>query len=115
MAARVAPHDLPVAPRPLAPAPPLEPETVLEPAPGADDRWRRALDVAVATTGLLLTAPVLGAAALALYVESPGPVLFRQERMGRHGRPFQLLKLRGMWHDASERFPELYDYRRDEI
>jgi lipopolysaccharide/colanic/teichoic acid biosynthesis glycosyltransferase len=110
MAAPVAPTHLRVVVRPRP-----SPESTLRRPSEGDDRWRRALDVTVAATGLVLTAPVLALAALALYVESPGPVLFRQPRMGRHGRPFELLKLRGMWHDARERFPELYDYRRQEV
>lgn len=52
---------------------------------------------------LLLVAPVIGAAALAVKLTSPGPVLFRQRRVGVDGRPFTLLKLRSMYVDAEER------------
>jgi lipopolysaccharide/colanic/teichoic acid biosynthesis glycosyltransferase len=44
----------------------------------------------------LLAAPLLAAAALAVAVSSKGPILFRQRRIGQHGRPFDLLKLRSM-------------------
>jgi lipopolysaccharide/colanic/teichoic acid biosynthesis glycosyltransferase len=56
----------------------------------------RALDVVLAGTGLLLTGPVLGLAALAIKLESGGPVLYRQRRVGRDGHEFELLKLRTM-------------------
>ena len=56
----------------------------------------RALDVALAGTGLALASPVLALAALAVKLEDGGPVLFRQARVGRHGVDFELLKLRTM-------------------
>jgi lipopolysaccharide/colanic/teichoic acid biosynthesis glycosyltransferase len=56
----------------------------------------RALDVAGATLGLALAAPVLGAAALAIKLEDGGPVLYRQRRVGLRGREFDLFKLRTM-------------------
>ena len=67
------------------------------------DRVRRALDVAVSGTLLLAAAPVLGVLALAVRATSPGPAFFRQERVGREGRPFRLLKLRTMVADAAAR------------
>ncbi len=56
----------------------------------------RALDVAIAGTGLALASPVLGLAALAIKLADGGPVLYRQTRVGRDGRDFELLKLRTM-------------------
>jgi lipopolysaccharide/colanic/teichoic acid biosynthesis glycosyltransferase len=56
----------------------------------------RALDVAIAGTGLVLASPVLAAAALAVKLEDGGPVLFKQTRVGKDGRDFELLKLRTM-------------------
>jgi len=56
----------------------------------------RALDVAVAGVGLVLASPLLGLAALATKLESGGPVLYRQTRVGRHGEDFAVLKLRTM-------------------
>ncbi len=56
----------------------------------------RALDVAVAGSGLVLTSPLLGLAALAVKLEDGGPVLYRQVRVGRDGEDFELVKLRTM-------------------
>jgi lipopolysaccharide/colanic/teichoic acid biosynthesis glycosyltransferase len=56
----------------------------------------RALDVVIAGTGLVVSSPVLGLAALAVKLEDGGPVLFRQTRVGRGGADFELLKLRTM-------------------
>ena len=61
---------------------------------------RRAFDVAVASAALVVTAPVLAVAALAIRLESPGHVLYRQRRVGLHGREFDVLKLRTMVHGA---------------
>ena len=71
-------------------------------SPSADG-VRRALDVAVSGALLLVTAPLLGVLALAVRATSPGPALFRQERVGRDGRSFRLLKLRTMVADAPAR------------
>ncbi len=57
---------------------------------------RRAIDVAAAVTGLVLLVPIVVLAALAIKLTSRGPVLYAQERLGRYGRPFQMLKLRTM-------------------
>jgi lipopolysaccharide/colanic/teichoic acid biosynthesis glycosyltransferase len=61
---------------------------------------RRLLDITVATAGLLAFAPLLALIALAIRVESPGPVIFRQRRLGRGLRPFTVLKFRTMRHEA---------------
>ncbi len=56
----------------------------------------RAADVVVAGVGLALTSPLLALAALATRLESGGPVLYRQLRVGRDGEDFEVLKLRSM-------------------
>ncbi|MFB3739851.1 MAG: sugar transferase [Candidatus Velamenicoccus archaeovorus] len=58
---------------------------------------KRAFDIAVASVMLVLTAPILVLAALAVRVSSRGPILFRQTRVGKRGEPFQILKFRTMY------------------
>ncbi len=66
--------------------------------------WRRfgkrAFDIVVSATALILLAPVLVLVAIAIWLGSPGPALFRQERVGRGFRPFRILKFRTMVVDA---------------
>ena len=57
---------------------------------------RRALDIAVSALALALTSPVVVAAIVAIRLESSGPVIYRQRRVGMHGRSFDVLKLRTM-------------------
>jgi len=64
---------------------------------------RRAVDVAVSATVLLLASPLLALAALAIRLESRGRVLYRQRRAGLHGSCFEVYKLRTMV-DGAERF-----------
>jgi lipopolysaccharide/colanic/teichoic acid biosynthesis glycosyltransferase len=61
---------------------------------------KRAMDVTLASLGLLLGGPVLVAAMAAIRVESPGHPIYRQRRVGRDGRAFDLYKLRTMVHGA---------------
>jgi lipopolysaccharide/colanic/teichoic acid biosynthesis glycosyltransferase len=72
-------------------------------APGARESrpvLRRLVDIAISATALVLLSPVLALAALAIYLESRGPVIYRQRRVGRGGVPFDVLKLRTMVHGA---------------
>ncbi|HOX43461.1 MAG TPA: sugar transferase [Myxococcota bacterium] len=62
---------------------------------------KRSMDLAAAGVGLAALAPLLGAIAVAVKADSPGPVLFRQRRLGRNGEIFELLKFRTMKHGAS--------------
>jgi len=61
---------------------------------------KRALDLGLAALGLLGVAPLLAWCALRIRLDSPGPVLFAQQRIGRGGRPFTFYKLRSMRADA---------------
>jgi exopolysaccharide production protein ExoY len=77
---------------------------------------KRAFDLVASLLGLILVAPVLAVLAALICLESPGPPLFRHERVGLGGRRFGCLKLRTMRTDAEEQLranPALYDeYRR---
>jgi len=57
---------------------------------------RRAVDIVVSSCALLISSPVLAVAMLAVRLESRGLVIYRQRRVGRDGRPFDVLKLRTM-------------------
>jgi lipopolysaccharide/colanic/teichoic acid biosynthesis glycosyltransferase len=61
---------------------------------------KRALDLVLAALGLVLGAPVLLAAMVAIRLESPGHPIYRQRRVGKDGREFDLYKLRTMVHGA---------------
>ncbi|HUB74746.1 MAG TPA: sugar transferase [Solirubrobacteraceae bacterium] len=63
---------------------------------------RRLLDIVVSASALVLSAPALAAATIAIRLESPGPAIYRQRRSGLHGREFDVLKLRTMV-DGAER------------
>ena len=61
---------------------------------------KRAIDVCVSLTLVILTLPLMLLTALLIRLDSPGPVLYRQQRLGLHGEPFTLLKFRSMANDA---------------
>src|SRR5436305_14150091 len=63
---------------------------------------KRSFDLAVATTCLFLLAPLLAVIALAVRLSSPGPILFRQPRVGRRGEKFEMFKFRTMSDGADE-------------
>ena len=83
-----------------------------------EDRWqeivRRALEIVVGLILLILTLPIMAVIAFAIRIDSPGPVIFQQYRVGRNGRLFAFYKFRTMYADARERFPHLYAYRYDD-
>jgi lipopolysaccharide/colanic/teichoic acid biosynthesis glycosyltransferase len=68
---------------------------------------KRVFDLALSALLLLLLSPLLLALAAWIKLDSPGPVFFRQERVGRHGRFFRIHKLRTMVADAPARGPAL--------
>jgi exopolysaccharide biosynthesis polyprenyl glycosylphosphotransferase len=68
---------------------------------------KRALDVACASTGLILLSPLMAAVALIVRFRDGKPILFRQTRTGLHGRPFTIYKFRTMVADAEERLDDV--------
>ncbi len=68
---------------------------------------KRLFDLVVALAALLLLSPLLLAVALAVRLDSPGPVFFRQERVGRGGAPFRIHKFRTMRVDAPALGPQV--------
>jgi sugar transferase (PEP-CTERM system associated) len=91
---------------------------------------KRVLDIIISLVILALFSPLLLIIGLAIFLESGGPVLFRQERVGLHGRTFSILKFRSMRHNAEQDGPKwasredaritwiggfLREYRLDEV
>jgi exopolysaccharide biosynthesis polyprenyl glycosylphosphotransferase len=70
---------------------------------------KRGVDVLVASTLLLLLSPLFLIIAIAIRLDSPGPVLFRQTRIGRYGRPFTIYKFRTMRDHPRDRIEWLVD------
>lgn len=73
-----------------------------DPLSGVNRFLKRAMDVVGASVGLIVLSPVLAAIAVAIRRESPGPIFYRQERVGMDGRTFQMLKFRSMYADADD-------------
>jgi len=71
-------------------------------AAGSASAVKRFMDLAIGLPILLATFPFLLAIAIALKLDSPGPVLFSQERIGRHFRPFKMFKFRTLRHDMPD-------------
>jgi exopolysaccharide biosynthesis polyprenyl glycosylphosphotransferase len=69
--------------------------------------YKRALDIAGALVGCTIFALIYPFVAAAIKFDSPGPVIFKQKRVGKHGRVFSLWKFRTMYRDAEERQQEL--------
>jgi lipopolysaccharide/colanic/teichoic acid biosynthesis glycosyltransferase len=108
--------------RPLPPLPPVACNTDLaysRPKSNATSGWayeptKRLFDIAVGSILLLIAVPIVLLGALAIWVDSRGSPFFVQTRLGKNGRPFRILKLRGMYADARTRFPGYYDYSKKE-
>lgn len=69
-------------------------------------RLGRLLDLVISGLGLILAAPLMALVAIAIKLDSRGPVLYRQERLGLRGRPFFLFKFRSMRTDAEKDGPQ---------
>ncbi len=68
---------------------------------------KRLFDLTLASLALLLLSPLLLLFAVWIKLDSPGPVFFRQERVGRFGVPFRIHKFRTMAHDPAQRGPQI--------
>lgn len=90
---------------------PISREMMFHLEPARLGRWeqlaKRGIDIVLATVGLVASAPVLLVAGLIIKLQDRGPVLFRQERVGRAGAHFTLLKLRTMAPDAEHQLEAL--------
>jgi len=75
----------------------------------SDTRYKikRSMDIILAGLGLILALPLMVAIALAIKLESPGPVIFKTTRVGRRGKPFTMYKFRSMRSNAEEVLKEI--------
>lgn len=68
---------------------------------------KRAIDIFGGLVGVILFSPIMLLTAIAIKLDSPGPILFKQTRVGQNGRQFKMFKFRSMYIDAEERKKEL--------
>lgn len=68
---------------------------------------KRCVDIIVSTCGILIASPIMLITAIAIKLDSPGPAMFKQTRVGQNGRNFKIYKFRSMYMDAEERKKEL--------
>jgi exopolysaccharide biosynthesis polyprenyl glycosylphosphotransferase len=79
--------------------------------PVAEVSWlKRALDMIVVSLGLIVISPLLGLISLAIVLDSRGPIFYGQERVGKDGRHFRMLKFRSMVTDADRRLAALKEH-----
>jgi len=69
--------------------------------------WKRMFDIVCSSLGILILSPILIITALAIKIESKGPVLFKSKRVGTNYKIFDFLKFRSMYIDAEDRLKEL--------
>lgn len=69
--------------------------------------FKRGFDIVLSALLLILFSPLIGLCALAIYIEDGKPVIYRQERIGKNGKPFNILKFRSMRMDAEQGGPAL--------
>lgn len=73
---------------------------------------KRFVDIIGAIVGLIISIPIIAITAIPLLIESPGPLFFKQERVGMNGRLFNMYKLRSMYKDAEARKAELMKHNK---
>lgn len=71
--------------------------------------FKRSIDILGSGVGLLLLSPLLSLVALAIRMESPGPIIYKQKRIGIHGQKFNMYKFRSMRQDADAMLTTLLD------
>ncbi|HVB02774.1 MAG TPA: sugar transferase [Chitinophagaceae bacterium] len=75
--------------------------------PDWQEHFKRLVDIIGSAVGLILLFPLMAYVALRVRVSSPGPILYKQERIGMKGRKFMILKFRSMYQDAEQHGPAL--------
>lgn len=70
---------------------------------------KRIMDIVISIVGIIIASPIMLITMIAIKLDSPGPIIFKQTRVGQNGRNFKLYKFRSMYVDAEERKKELMD------
>ncbi|GET20070.1 sugar transferase [Prolixibacter denitrificans] len=76
---------------------------------------KRLLDIFISIIGLIVLSPLSLACIIGVRFSSPGPILYRQERIGRYGKPFIMYKFRSMYNDAEKNGPDLSSHNDQRI
>ena len=74
---------------------------------------KQIIDTVIALCALLVLLPFLIITAIAIKIDSPGPIIFKQERLGRWGKPFWIYKFRSMCQNAEKTGTGVYSYKGD--
>jgi lipopolysaccharide/colanic/teichoic acid biosynthesis glycosyltransferase len=80
----------------------------------AYDAVKRVMDVVCSISGLIILSPVFLGTAISIYIDDPGPVLFKQTRIGKDGKPFKIYKFRSMRMDAEQLKASLMSRNQDQ-
>ncbi|MGY9001442.1 MAG: sugar transferase [Rhodospirillales bacterium] len=77
----------------------------------------RIVEIIIANVAIILLSPIMLIEAIIIRLDTPGPALFFQPRLGRGAKTFRFIKFRTLYADAKQRFPEMYayDYSRSEL
>lgn len=82
-------------------------EVTHELMPAWQQNFKQLLDIILATLSLIILLPLILFLILGVKLSSSGPIFYRQDRVGRFGKPFKIYKFRSMYHNAEENGPEL--------
>lgn len=84
-----------------------------EPIPKSKLIWKRLLDILFGVIGLIISAPFILVFGIIIKLTSPGPVFFKQERVGYMGKNFKVIKLRSMRNDAEAKTGAVWAKKND--
>lgn len=97
----------------FAPAPGAGDEFIPDGMSGFERSLKRCVDCVMAGILLIIFAPAFAICAIAIKLEDGGPAIYKQERIGKYGKPFNILKFRSMRTDAEKMGPALYSGQKD--
>lgn len=75
--------------------------------------FKRLIDIILSFLGIVVLSPLLIIISVAIKIDSPGPVLFKQKRLGKNGKVFEILKFRSMYVNSENKGTGVYSYKND--